>query len=190
MLTSPLRPSFLDTYSQSSLGCKAMYIVIKFLVLWLISLSSYLDHFKNVPEFLQGELPLCLFLWWYFCSKACSREVFSFVYCYVIFFLPACLLVSASIIPKYMAFSFLQEFRFFLYSAAGFLPWFGFSYHFIMSMTRFLCQILFLYYDYIFFLFVSDYSFFLNSLMFSMYIRWLIFSRDFVNFFTTVFLSI
>ena len=46
-----LFPPFLNTYSQSisSLGCKAMCIVINFLILWFICLSSFLLYFKNVP---------------------------------------------------------------------------------------------------------------------------------------------
>ena len=42
MLASPLPPSYLDTFSQStsSLGCRALYMVISFLVLWSICLSS------------------------------------------------------------------------------------------------------------------------------------------------------
>ena len=42
MLASPLLPSFLDAYSlsTSSLGCNALCMVISFLVLWSIYLSS------------------------------------------------------------------------------------------------------------------------------------------------------
>ena len=54
MLTRPLPPSFLETYSLSvsSLGCSALCIVISFLVLWSICRSSSLVHFKNGPEYL------------------------------------------------------------------------------------------------------------------------------------------
>ena len=49
MLASPLPPPFLETYSlsTSSLGCNALCIVISFLALWSICLSSYLVHFKK-----------------------------------------------------------------------------------------------------------------------------------------------
>ena len=53
MLVSLLPPSFLDTYSlsTSSLECKALCIVISFLVLWFICLSSSVVYFKNGPEY-------------------------------------------------------------------------------------------------------------------------------------------
>ena len=54
MLANALPPFFLDTYnlSTSSLGCNALCMVISFLVLWSLCLSSYLVHFKNGPEYL------------------------------------------------------------------------------------------------------------------------------------------
>ena len=54
MLVSPLLASFLDTYSlsTSSLGCNALCMVISFLPLWSICLSSSLVHFRNGPEYL------------------------------------------------------------------------------------------------------------------------------------------
>ena len=50
MPVSPL-PPFLDTYtlSVSSLKCKAMCLVINFLVLWYMCLNSFHVHFKNIP---------------------------------------------------------------------------------------------------------------------------------------------
>ena len=45
MLVSPLPPFFLDTY------CRSFCMVISFLVLWSICLSSSLVHFKNGPEY-------------------------------------------------------------------------------------------------------------------------------------------
>ena len=52
MLESPLPPSFLRTYSlsTSSLGCNALCMVISFLVLWSICLSSSLVHLRKDPE--------------------------------------------------------------------------------------------------------------------------------------------
>ena len=49
MLASPLPPSFLDTYCLStlSLWCKALCIVMSFLLVWSISWSSCLIHFEN-----------------------------------------------------------------------------------------------------------------------------------------------
>ena len=50
MLASLLPPSFLDTYSLStlSLGCNAFCMVISILVLWSICLSSSLVHFVTI----------------------------------------------------------------------------------------------------------------------------------------------
>ena len=58
MLASPF-PPFLDTYSLTmlSLGCKALGMVISFLVLCSICLSSSLVHFKNGPEYLTRRQP-------------------------------------------------------------------------------------------------------------------------------------
>ena len=54
MLASPLPPSLLGTYSlsTSSLGCNALCMVISFLVLWSIYLSSSLVHLRKSPEYL------------------------------------------------------------------------------------------------------------------------------------------
>ena len=54
MLVRPLPPSFLDTYSLSifSLGCNTSCMVISFLVLSSICLSSSLVHFKKSPKYL------------------------------------------------------------------------------------------------------------------------------------------
>ena len=62
-------PSLLDTYSlsTSSLGCNALCMVVSFLVLWSICLSSSLVLFNNGPEYLtrgtaQLFIPLTMFL--------------------------------------------------------------------------------------------------------------------------------
>ena len=49
MLASPLPPSFLDIYSLStlSMGCNALCMIISFLVLWSICLSSSLVHLRK-----------------------------------------------------------------------------------------------------------------------------------------------
>ena len=69
MLASPLPPSLLETYSlsTSSLGCKALCIVISFLVLWSICLSSSLVHLRKCLEYLRSNtaqvfVPLIRFL--------------------------------------------------------------------------------------------------------------------------------
>ena len=111
MLASPLPPSFLDTYSQStsSLGCNALCMVISFLVLWSICLSSSLVHFKKGPKYLtrgtaQVFIPLIRFLLHSFVTS-------SFLvlprYSFLIFsFICTCLMVSASKMPMYLYVSF------------------------------------------------------------------------------------
>ena len=76
ILLSPLPPSFLDTYSLStpSLGCNAVCIVISFLVLWSICLSSSLVHLKKGLEYLtrgtaQVFIPLIFFSARHFCLE-------------------------------------------------------------------------------------------------------------------------
>ena len=66
MLQSPLPPSFLDTYSLWT-SCKALWIVISFLVLRSIFWSFPLVHFKNSPEYftrwtVQVLIPFMRFL--------------------------------------------------------------------------------------------------------------------------------
>ena len=55
--------------SMSSFGCKALRIIINFLVLEY--LSSFLVHFKMVQSVLQGELPIYLFRRWDFYTFCC-----------------------------------------------------------------------------------------------------------------------
>ena len=72
--------TFLDTYnlSTSSLGCNDLCMVISFLVLWSICLSSSLVHLRKGPEYLTRAQPKYLFLWWGFCWRVLSRVVFAF----------------------------------------------------------------------------------------------------------------
>ena len=72
MLTSFLPPSFLGTYSlsTSSLGLHDLCMVIRFLVLWSICLSSSLKHFKNLTRGTgQVFIPLIRFLLYSFVSS-------------------------------------------------------------------------------------------------------------------------
>ena len=69
MLASPRPPSLLGTYSlsTSSLGCNALCMVISFLVLWSICLSSSLVHLRKGLLYLtrgtaQVSIPLIRFL--------------------------------------------------------------------------------------------------------------------------------
>ena len=65
MLASPLPPSFLGTYclSTSSLGCNALCMVISFLVLLSICLSSSLVHLRKGPEYLTRGTAQVFILW-------------------------------------------------------------------------------------------------------------------------------
>ena len=56
---SPLSPSLLDTHSlsTSSLGCNTLGMIISFLVLLSICLSSSLVHFTNGPEYITRGPP-------------------------------------------------------------------------------------------------------------------------------------
>ena len=56
MQASPPPPAFQDIYSlsTSSLGCNALCMVISFLVLWSIYLSSSRVDLRNGPEYLTS----------------------------------------------------------------------------------------------------------------------------------------
>ena len=76
MLAYSLSPSFLDTYSlpMSYLGCKALCIVINFLVLWSFCLSSSLVRFKNDPEYItRGTAQVSIPLMWFLLRNLVSR---------------------------------------------------------------------------------------------------------------------
>ena len=107
MLAVPLPPSFLGTYSlsTSSLGGNALCMVISFLVLWSICLSSSLVHLRKGPEYLtkgtaQVLIPLIRFLQESFISSSFLVLLrYSF---WILFLISTCLMVSASKIPKYL----------------------------------------------------------------------------------------
>ena len=107
MLASPLPPSFLDTYylSTSSLGCNALCMVISFLVLWSICLSSSLVHLRKGPEYLtrdtaQVYISLMRFLLESFVSSS-FRVLLRYSF-RIVSFICTCLMVSASKMPKYL----------------------------------------------------------------------------------------
>ena len=99
-------PSFLDTYSlsTSSLGFKALKMVISFLMFWSICLSSFLFPLKNGPNYLprgtaRTFIPLPRFLRQSF--VLCSFLVF-LGYLLIFSFISICLMVSTSNIPLYL----------------------------------------------------------------------------------------
>ena len=154
MLASPLPPSFLDTYILSllSLGCKGLCIVISFLVLWFICLSSSFVHFSFVI-LKRGSLSVCLFDE----IPVCFREFFRSS---DIFYFLSCLMASASNISKFFQDSFCPS--------VLILSWFGTSFlsvvFFCFACHIFLCQIQILYPDYTVFLFLLESPLFLPFL--------------------------
>ena len=144
MLARPLPPSFLDTYSLStlSLGCSALCMVISFLVLWSICLSSSRVHLRKAPEYLssgtaQVFIPLMRFLLGSFVWSS-FRVLLRYSF-RIMSFICTCLMVSASKITKYLEVSFS--------SSVLILSWFGSSIPsvtcrfplFMTSMAHFFC---------------------------------------------------
>ena len=122
MLASPLPSSFLDRYrlSTPSLGYNALCMVISFLVLWSVCLSSSLVHLRKGPEYLpsgtaQVFIPLIRFLLYSFVSSS-SPEIFFFIN--FLFYL--CLFDGVSLQD-------VQVFVGFLFSSLLILSWFGSS---------------------------------------------------------------
>ena len=111
MLVSPLLPSFLDTYSlsTSSLGYHALCMVISFLVLWSICLSSSLVHLRKGSEYQTRDtdqvfIPLTRFLLGSFVSSSfVDLQRYSFR---ILSFISTCLMITASKILKYLLVSF------------------------------------------------------------------------------------
>ena len=102
-----LPPSFLGTYSlsTSSLGCYALCMVISFLILWSICLSSSLVNLRKGPEYLmrgtaQVFIPLIRFLLESLVSS-CFLVLLRYSF-WILFFILTCLMVSACKIPKYL----------------------------------------------------------------------------------------
>ena len=123
-LASSLLPSFLCTYSlsTSSLGCKALCMVISFLVLW----SNFFKT-KNGPEYLTRAtarvyIPLIRFLLYSFVSSS-FLVLLSYTFL-ILFFISTCLMVSAFNISKYLYVFFSPSVQI--------SPWFGSSIPFVM----------------------------------------------------------
>ena len=195
MLVSPLPPSFLDSYSlsTSSQGCNALCLVISFVVLWSIFLSSSLVHFTKGPDYLtwgtaQVFIPLIRFLQENFVSSSFLVLLrYSF---WILSFISTCLMVSASKIHNYLFISFSPS--------VLILSWFGSSIPsvlyrlllFITSMTQFSIPnsipMSWLYILTACMRVSSSFSYLENSLMSSMYIKWLIFSCDLLSLYPAV----
>ena len=89
MLASPPPPSLLDIYNLStlSLGCNALCMVISFLVLWSICLSSSQVHFRRGTKYLMRDtaqvfIPLIRFQLESFVSNSFPVPLrYSFLFC-------------------------------------------------------------------------------------------------------------
>ena len=116
MLASSFPPSFLDSYSLSisSLGYKAWYILMIFLVLSSICRSSFLVHFKNGPEYITKRItkvliPLVRFQLYCFVSRSfLVLLIHSFFYLFINIYL------HVLVLPSTCNFTFIRVFLFFL----------------------------------------------------------------------------
>ena len=118
MLASPLPPSFLHTHSlsTSSLWCSVLCMVISFLVLWFIYLSSSLVHFRKGSEYLmrgtaQVFIPFIRFLQLSFVSSIFLVLLqYSF---WILSLFSTCLMVYIPRCPSICRFRFLRALEFF-----------------------------------------------------------------------------
>ena len=113
-----LPPSFLDVYSllTSSLRWKALCIVISFVVLWSICLSSSLVHFKNCPEYLTRVTAQVFILLMKFLPYSFVSSCFLVLLGYTFFFFQSPLVWWCPLpkFPSIFKFPFLQTSWFFL----------------------------------------------------------------------------
>ena len=105
---------FLHSLSISFPRYKALSIVIKFLVLWSSCLGSFLIHCKNGHEYLIRRIGLVSILLMRFLLQSLVSRSFLVRFVQGILylfssFISACLMVSASNIPKYLKFSFSRN---------------------------------------------------------------------------------
>ena len=123
--------SLFSFLSMSSLGCKALCIVMGFLVLWFICWSSFFIHFKSRVSYKEDK-PMCLSFWWNFYYIVWFQVVFSFSWDILFQFFLSSPLVwwsPLSIFPSICKFPFLRAFSFF--------SWFCISFPFIICRFRF-----------------------------------------------------
>ena len=96
---------------MSSLEYKAQCMVINFLVLWSMYLSSSLVHFRNGPEYLTGGTAQMFipFMRLLLLSLALRSFLVLLRYSFLIFFFfQLCLMVSTSNLPKFWFFYDLE----------------------------------------------------------------------------------
>ena len=122
-------------------------MVISFLVLWSICLSSSQVHFKNDPEYLTRGTTWVFITLIRILLYILTRVVFWFS---EILFLKFFLWSPLQIFPSISIFPFLRGFWFFLGLVVWFIPSCVVSRFSLLARCIFLCQIQFLYLDCIF----------------------------------------
>ena len=156
-MSSPL-PSLLDTYSlsMSSVGCKALYMVISFFDPFVEILPESIS--RLISSILQGRqprLPLMKFLLQSLVSRSfLVRQRYSFYFSLHFPLLNCVCFQYSHVLISFLLFS-CSDFLLIL-----FLPLFVFFHFSLLAWHIFLCQIPFLYPDCIFLLFVFE-SFFI-----------------------------
>ena len=151
MLASPLPPSFRDTYSlsTSSLRYNALCMVISFLVLWSIYLSS-LVNFKNGPVYLTRGQPRYSSLWQGSYNRVLNQVIFWLFWdTFLKFFLsfPLVWWCQVPIFPSICRFSFLRAFWWLLDLVVRLLPLCTVCQFLSLAWYIFQCQIPLLYLD-------------------------------------------
>ena len=134
-----------------------MRIVITFLIIWFISLSSSLVYSKNCPEYLTKSTAQVVILLMRFrqLNLVSRRFLILLRYLILIFsFSSVCLMETASNISKILSFLFSPAFWFFPGLDILSLPLFLFSHFSFSARHIFKSQIPFLYPSCIFLLFV------------------------------------
>ena len=147
----------IHSLSWSSVGCKTLFIVINFLVLWFICRSSFLVHLKNGPEYLRRGSAVMLIPLMRFLQQILVPRIFlAFLRYFLLIFFQRCLYDSFrfqySKVDVIFPFSKLSD-TFLMWHLLSF-SYFSFStWHYEHGI--FLCKIPFLYSGCIFLLFVS-----------------------------------
>ena len=176
----PSSSSFFYTYSlsTSSLGGKARYIIMSFLVLWSICWSSSLIHFKNGPEYLSSGIAKVFISLMKFPRYSLVSNSFNFFlssplvwWCPLPIFQSICkfpfLRVGSSISSVICHFPlFIMCTAYFSLANSTLMFWL----YIVTACVRFW----------------NCFSFLAHSLMSSMYIRWLIFSCNLIRLYPSV----
>ena len=132
----------------------------------VLCLSSSPVHFKKGPEYLT-RWTRCLSFWWDFCCWTWFRVVFSFVWgTFLLFFLSSPLVWWSPfpLFPSTCIFLFSERFGSFLIQYFYSFRYLSFFYFSLWAWQIFLCQIPFLFHNWMFLLFVPESSVIFNIL--------------------------